>query len=375
MTDFSDELIQIFKELNELPKKFNKPEIQSPVDKLEDASVLIGKAWSGSWLGYHSCIYYKDFTTPPPGAHFSLEWGMMDSSFVRGTVGAWIECDYEHVQNVISKAAGNPNVNSAKEISKSVRSVFEDKKEEVLSILTTSSGKDEDPFLQKLQGEIDKIKLLNYNNFILYFRPSGQFMSRDQIAVGQGLRTPPHYHTLCEVMEIRQPIQACETLSKLIKRANAHISKTEKYSQKMDKIGTNIFIGHGRSNIWKDLKDFIQDRIGLQWDEFNRIPVAGITNIARLSDMLDNAALAFLVMTGEDEQVDGKMQARMNVVHEAGLFQGRLGFTKSILLVEEGCEEFSNIQGLGQIRFPIGNIRAVFEDIRGVLEREGLIEN
>jgi len=40
---------------------------------------------------------------------------------------------------------------------------------------------------------------------------------------------------------------------------------------------------------------------------------------------------------------------------------------------EKDCEEFSNIQGLGQIRFPKGNIGAVFEEIRRVLEREGII--
>jgi predicted nucleotide-binding protein len=60
-------------------------------------------------------------------------------------------------------------------------------------------------------------------------------------------------------------------------------------------------------------------------------------------------------------------------VHEAGLFQGRLGFTKTIVLMEEGCQEFSNIQGLGQIRFPRGNIAAAFEEVRRILEREGTI--
>jgi predicted nucleotide-binding protein len=64
----------------------------------------------------------------------------------------------------------------------------------------------------------------------------------------------------------------------------------------------------------------------------------------------------------------------MNVVHEAGLFQGRLGFSRAIVMLEEGCEQFSNIEGLGQIRFPQGNISAVFEEVRRVLEREGLIE-
>jgi predicted nucleotide-binding protein len=72
--------------------------------------------------------------------------------------------------------------------------------------------------------------------------------------------------------------------------------------------------------------------------------------------------------------LDGRLNARMNVVHEAGLFQGKLGFTRALILLEDGCEEFSNIHGLGQIRFPKGNIKAAFEDIRQVLEREGIIE-
>jgi predicted nucleotide-binding protein len=68
--------------------------------------------------------------------------------------------------------------------------------------------------------------------------------------------------------------------------------------------------------------------------------------------MLDNAWLAFLVMTAEDERTDGTKQARANVIHEVGLFQGRLGFERAIILLEEGCSEFSNIVGLTQIRSP-----------------------
>jgi predicted nucleotide-binding protein len=138
-------------------------------------------------------------------------------------------------------------------------------------------------------------------------------------------------------------------------------------------VGTNVFIGHGRSLVWRDPKDFIKDRLHLPYDEFNRVQVAGITNIARLSEMLDAAAVAFVILTAEDEQVDGALRARMNVIHEVGLFQGRLGFTKAIVLLEDGCEEFSNIAGLGQIRFPQANIASKFEDIRLVLEREGLL--
>ncbi len=136
---------------------------------------------------------------------------------------------------------------------------------------------------------------------------------------------------------------------------------------------SRIFIGHGRSPDWRELKEFLEDRLRLPTDEFNRTPVAGRGNTERLGEMLDSAALALLVLTAEDERRDGGFQARQNVIHEAGLFQGRLGWTKAIILLEEGCEIFSNVDGLGHIPFPSGRIKAAFEDIRLVVEREGLI--
>jgi len=135
--------------------------------------------------------------------------------------------------------------------------------------------------------------------------------------------------------------------------------------------GMTIFIGHGNSPVWRELRDFLEKRLHLSVDEFNSVPVAGVPTVTRLEEMLEAAAFAFLVMTAEDELPDGKLHARLNVVHEAGLFQGKLGFKKAIILLEEGCEEFSNIHGLGQIRFPKSNISAKFEEIRAVLEREG----
>ena len=139
-------------------------------------------------------------------------------------------------------------------------------------------------------------------------------------------------------------------------------------------ISSRIFIGHGQSSMWRKLKDFINDRLTLPWDEFNREAVAGITTFDRISDMLDSANFSFLIMTAEDQYSDATTHARQNVVHEVGLFQGRLGPKKETILLEQGCEEFSNIVGLSQIRFLKGHILAVFEDIRRVLEREGIIK-
>src|SRR5262249_4200268 len=153
-------------------------------------------------------------------------------------------------------------------------------------------------------------------------------------------------------------LEACvEKLEKGSREAASHIRRIEARQKIARSVGTNIFIGHGRSPVWRELKDFIEHRLGLPVDEFNSVTIAGLTTTSRLAELLDAAAFAFLVMTGEDEQVDGTLHARENVVHEAGLFQGRLGFGRAIILLEDGCREFSNIHGLGQIRFAEGNIR------------------
>jgi predicted nucleotide-binding protein len=138
----------------------------------------------------------------------------------------------------------------------------------------------------------------------------------------------------------------------------------------LSRVTGKVFIGHGRSPAWETLRDFVVNRLNLELTEFNGEPVAGFTTKERLEKMIAESSFAFLVMTAEDEHADGSVHARENVIHEVGLFQGRLGFNRAIILLEEGCSEFSNIGGLMQIRFPKGNIMVVSEEIRRVLERE-----
>lgn len=374
MSTLISELSAIQDQLQSFVESAESQDVTVPLKKLEDSATQIGKAWSGSWFGYHSRVYYKNLQPPPPGAHFSSEWGL-DSVLEMGTSGEWEEYNFDEVRSVILRKAGNPDLGQVQKIAQTGRPLFEEKREQLLSILQLSLSQQKDSFVERLLEEAKKARLVSASDVVTAARPSGTLMSRDSLAFTQGLWTPPHITVLSEVYAWRSPMKACAELLKVSKRAAAHLERVEREQRRSERIGTNVFIGHGRSLLWKDLKDFIQDRLQLPWDEFNRVPIAGITNIARLSEMLDAAAIAFLVMTGEDEQNDGKIHARMNVVHEAGLLQGRLGFTKAIILLEEGCEEFSNIQGLGQIRFPKGNIKAAFEEIRQVLEREKILES
>ena len=169
--------------------------------------------------------------------------------------------------------------------------------------------------------------------------------------------------------EIRRIVkERTEHLQRIIERLAPLIEITHTRA-----VGRRIFIGHGRSLLWLVLKDFIADRLRLPWEEFNRAAAAGYTTLERLEEMLSDATFAFLVMTAEEEHADSTLHARSNVIHEVGLYQGRLGARRAIVLLEDGCSEFSNIVGLVQIRFPRGNIAATFEEIRRVLEREGIL--
>ena len=371
----ADQLFKIVATLETLGRALHDEELSKPLQFITDAAEEVGKAWSGSWLGYHSRVYYDGFAEPPPGARFSQEWGMKSTFAFEDTVGDWREYRFDDVISSIYQLAGNPNTSEQEQRSSSLKEDFDEAKSQILSILSVILDvRKDDKYLRDNAGKVEEMKVFGANDFIEAMRPSGQMISRDMPAIQAGLHTPPHISVLAQVYAIRYPFNACEELSKLGRRIASHIENVEKHKIQSERIGTNVFIGHGRSSVWKDLKDFIQDRIHLPWDEFNRVPVAGFTNIARLSQMLDEAAIAFLIMTAEDEQLDGRQHARQNVIHEAGLFQGRLGFERAIILLEEGCEEFSNVQGLGQIRFPSGNISAVFEDIRRVLEREELLD-
>jgi predicted nucleotide-binding protein len=299
----------------------------------------------------------------------------MRENMSHGTRGHWGEYDTNVVRAELFRRAGDPDLHGARGQAEVGEKVFEEKRDQLISILTTACSRYEDQFLTKLLDDAKAAALVSAAEYIRYARPSGQLMSRDSLAFSQGLWTPPHFEVVAEIVALRSPALGCEILAKIALRAASHLERLERQQYRAELSGTNVFIGHGTSPMWKDLKDFIQDRLRLPWDEFNRVPVAGITNIARLSEMLDAAAIALLVMTAEDEQADGRLHARMNVVHEAGLFQGRLGFSKAVILLEDGCEQFSNIEGLGQIRFPKGDIKACFEEVRKVLEREDLLES
>jgi predicted nucleotide-binding protein len=222
-----------------------------------------------------------------------------------------------------------------------------------------------------LQRSAEILSKSSVNRFQLNAWTSGVRSQLSKI-YGKDVSQLPHFSSLTTSLpdyKVREElIKRVEHLRRIVNVLDALPSTTQ-----TPLLGRRIFIGHGRSQLWRVLKDFIADRLQLPWDEFNREATAGYPTTDRLESMMSQAAFAFLVMTAEEEHVDETLHARPNVIHEVGLFQGHLGLSRAIVMLEDGCSEFSNIIGLSQIRFPRGDISARFEEVRRVLERERLI--
>jgi hypothetical protein len=140
---------------------------------------------------------------------------------------------------------------------------------------------------------------------------------------------------------------------------------------------TRIFLGHGgESSTWRLVQEQLEE-LGLVVEEFNSEAVAGEHVIDRLEDMLGRSVFAVLVFSAEDTVEDPSAtwtQARQNVIHEAGLCQGRLGFRRVVLLVEEGTKLPSNLHGLQNVPYEGNDLSGAIASIRKTLVREGLIQ-
>jgi hypothetical protein len=325
MADFAQELLEIADSLNIAAAKAAPSDVVDDLKALEKAADTIGKSWSGSWLGYHATVYYEGFRSPPAWAHFSPEWGFT-GTFIEDTKGAWAEVSRDTVMEAILRMAGDASLDRGRQLASEALTEFHKYKGDILSILSAAFSMTPDAFLDDLKKETSTIAPSSSDDVIDAIHPKGEIMSRDSLAFSQGDHVPPHYNVIADVEAIRSVGTSCKQLAEVARKAGSHLARMGQKKDRSAMVGTNVFIGHESSKAWRDLKDFVQDRLRLPYDEFNRVPIAGITNITRLSEMLNGASIAFLVMTGEDEQIDNRLHARMNVVHEAGLFQGRLGF-------------------------------------------------
>lgn len=375
MDDILDDLVRVVRRCERAANTLDAEPIASMCTRLQTEAGNIGLASSGGWLGYHANVYVEGLRPKTPGDFFDTEWGNEGAFSNQTQGGPWAIYDYDAILNEIKRRAQVLDTSTIEDTAEAIGDVFTECQDDLLPTIDALLAAKDDDAITKVRKKIASLKPFHTERDFFQATVAGkQFGTRDSRAMAEGLRAPPHVKVGFWLTSLFSYQNSARELAKQAKYLAKYIEKTRKMKGRtVAKTDGNIFIGHGHSRTWKDLKDFLQDRLGLKWDEFNREATAGLSTKERLETMLDEATFAFIIMTAEDERADTTKHARANVIHEVGLFQGRLGFKRAIVLLEEGCEEFSNIAGLVQIRFPSDKIESKFEDVRRVLEREKLL--
>jgi predicted nucleotide-binding protein len=174
---------------------------------------------------------------------------------------------------------------------------------------------------------------------------------------------------LCEGVETRVSVKSAK-VSDIEAVFNIFEDRAEQSRVPRPIVRPRVFIGHGRNDQWRDLRDDLRDLHGLDAFSFETEMHAGQSITEVLEEMASAAGFALLVHTGEDETADSGLRARQNVIHETGLFQGTLGAARALVIREEQCEAFSNIGGIQELRFERGHIREVTGQVLAAIERE-----
>ena len=233
-----EELFGLAKKLDEAASTIESDNIAQSMNTLEEAVIEVKRSFSGSWLGYHSRVYYADLSPAPPGANFSQEWGLAR------TRGKWREFDSEDVIAHIYQMAGEPDLDASREAAGKAQELFDSLKSEILSILTNELDERADGFLVKLKDDLDRLEPMSKADVAQHWSPKGQIMTRDTLALGQGTQVPPHIAPLAEVAAIRHSFGICGKAAAISRKAASHLERKSQRKKVADRVGTNVFIPH-----------------------------------------------------------------------------------------------------------------------------------
>jgi predicted nucleotide-binding protein len=208
-------------------------------------------------------------------------------------------------------------------------------------------------YFQRSSAQLDALRqaLPNlYGDFqALPVEPASQMM-------GTGGQPGPMHYSRAQMERLLRDIKEIFE----IRAASEHASPIAKSSPR------RVFISHGRAKDWYEVQAHIERDLKIASMELAQEANRGGTVIEKLEENSDKCDSAVFVMSGDDEDSNGQVHARENVVHEIGYFQAKYGRRNVVLLHEEGVNIPSNLGGIVYSAYPKGMIRASF----GVLDRE-----
>ncbi len=197
------------------------------LNKLSDIINKIEESWSGSWIGFHSNLYYKGYKKPKWDESFDSEWGSL-----HGIPECWEEKSYEDISLYIDT---NYKGKTILDIQDFLNAQVGNAKKLQLDLCTELSLIRNFENFDKEFEILEKIENIKWGissaNFIKYRAPT-QVVSRDSHALYQGIKTPPHIvyqanvsHSLSIISDIENFIKLSQRLIRQIEIKDNIISE------------------------------------------------------------------------------------------------------------------------------------------------------
>ena len=220
MSSLKEISVALFAKVKELQETL-VPElarVEKSAIAVNSATQRLAPSWSGSWMGYHSQLYYRDFTPPPLENSFSPEWGGLN-----GIPPGWQKRSADEVKERIEKLSGE----SITAFEKSTDSLLQQAKALQSEIVTEISGLHLQPGVEqekKLLNDIEKFEWGHSIGEIIHANTPSQVISRDSEAVYQGIKVPAHqYYSALAA----QKKSECDAVTAFLKAASRLLRQVE----------------------------------------------------------------------------------------------------------------------------------------------------
>lgn len=137
----------------------------------------------------------------------------------------------------------------------------------------------------------------------------------------------------------------------------------------------NIVIMHGKSNVWKDVKNLV-NRLGYTSRVLKEEYTGEIIFEKMRRIIWKDIHCCLIILSADDVTRQNRYRARQNVVFELGYCFGafdsipsRYSYNSVIVLMENKVESFTDINGLEFIEFKKDKISDKFTEIEKILQK------
>ena len=163
------------------------PPIKADLDRLLKACLKVAASWSGSSHGRHSSLYFDQFRAPSAQYMFDPEWGL-----IHGMQPGWSDRSADEVVAEIERGYGGRPLTEIEDEVNQKADIASELQQELLTELSWIRSNSENKTEVALLVEIEEIHIKAPGSKFLRGLMTAPSMSRDSIALTQGLKAAPH---------------------------------------------------------------------------------------------------------------------------------------------------------------------------------------